>query len=348
MTTPFKTAIAALAVSAFITAPVVIGTSVLGASAAYAKSENASGGKSNAGNGGGKSNAGKSGNKSTKLTTRGKSSTKSQKGGKPLKDLFSRKSGSGNGKLLDIFKPKSKRTAGKTTRSAKAKPNEFGLHPHDLGKLNGALNSSPNAKLAHIRNGNFNGPVGLAAALAVADYQAGEIDTASIEAAQAILDYDQALHDGALADALFASPDFTDDVEFQAALDLAAFDLGYADYDAYRAENTDPLVDAELEALLDNTIPPSEDDVIAATATLEQASSVKDAEMALLDAWNKGDADDPNAGLVLEAIRTSLPNDEQIAEALGETETDTELLEPTPEEIADLEDEATVPVLIVE
>jgi len=43
------------------------------------------------------------------------------------------------------------------------------LHPSELGNMNGALNANINAVLAHVRNGNFEGPVGSLAALAVAD-----------------------------------------------------------------------------------------------------------------------------------------------------------------------------------
>ena len=44
-----------------------------------------------------------------------------------------------------------------------------GMHPSELGNMNGALNANINAVLAHIRNGNTNGPIGHLAALAIAD-----------------------------------------------------------------------------------------------------------------------------------------------------------------------------------
>jgi hypothetical protein len=54
------------------------------------------------------------------------------------------------------------------------------MHPSELGNMNGALNANMNAVLAHIRNGNTNGPVGHLAALAVAN--------AGAEGAQDIVD----------------------------------------------------------------------------------------------------------------------------------------------------------------
>jgi hypothetical protein len=49
-----------------------------------------------------------------------------------------------------------------------------------LGNINGALTANINAALAHMRNGNENGPVGHVAALAAA--------TASAEGGQVLLD----------------------------------------------------------------------------------------------------------------------------------------------------------------
>ena len=43
------------------------------------------------------------------------------------------------------------------------------MHPSNLGKMNGPLNANVNALIAHVKNGNTNGPIGGMAALAVAD-----------------------------------------------------------------------------------------------------------------------------------------------------------------------------------
>ena len=56
----------------------------------------------------------------------------------------------------------------------KRPPRNSEMHPSELGNMNGALNANINAVLAHIRNGNTNGPVGQMAALAVASARANE------------------------------------------------------------------------------------------------------------------------------------------------------------------------------
>lgn len=63
-------------------------------------------------------------------------------------------------------------------------------HPSELGNMNGALNANINAVLAHIRNGNTNGPVGHLAALAIADSALATADTDALtpEELAALLD----------------------------------------------------------------------------------------------------------------------------------------------------------------
>ena len=189
--------------------------------------------------------------------------------------------------------------------------------------MNGAINSSPQAKLAHIANGNFNGPVGLAASLAVADYEGGDIDQAAIDAANGVLGFDQAAADQALQDQIdaLALAGITDAASLQAELDAKAQEQGFADYQDYLA-NSDgaALIDDSLEDLLAGTTAPTQEELDAAQATIDAANAVTDAENALLDAWNKGDADDPHADALLEAIRASNPTPEEVAAAMASAE----------------------------
>ena len=159
-----------------------------------------------------------------------------------------------------------------------------GLKPNELGKMNGALNASVNAVLAHIKNGQTtNGPVGLMAGLAVAD--------AGSAAASA-----------AVAGLIAEQQGYTD---LQTAVTAAGYPT-VADYLAAKAAGTataaqtaavDPLIAAvggtDATGLgLANT-PPTPEEIAAAEAEAVAAlGSVTAAETGIAEAWNKdGDID---------------------------------------------------------
>lgn len=150
-----KASMTAILLSSVALVPAATVVTIASVDAAFAKSDNA-GGK-----GGG--NSGKA-----KEKAQGKSGAKKGGGKKSgSKSASSRGKGGGIGGFFDKLTGKDKRAA----RSAKvsAKPAKgSGMHPSELGNMNGALNANINAVLAHIRNGNTNGPVGHLAALAVA------------------------------------------------------------------------------------------------------------------------------------------------------------------------------------
>ncbi|MFY0691481.1 MAG: hypothetical protein JXR14_06095 [Paracoccaceae bacterium] len=338
---------------------------------AYAKNGNGNGGNGNGnggnngngnggdskGNGGDRGKSASKGKSVEKAFARGNSGTKpgkSGQSGKSGKEIFNSlkanlKSGLG---FLNGSRP-TKQASAKTTSRAPAvasRPVKGPLHPSNLGNLNGALNSSPNAKLAHIRNGNFSGPVGLAAALAVADYQYAT-DLTEFTDAQAVLDLAQAYA------VIENAPSETDIADAQAVVDLAAafeaqalldnaIDDGQADLDAQDVLDAYGSLDgltapsepdltaarevldypdvSEAEALTAGTTEPGEAEVAAAQATVDAGEPTLDdvttAEAELLEAWNKGDADSPDSGTVLDAIRGSLPSPDAISSALPEEE----------------------------
>lgn len=195
-----KIGISALALSALFLAPEATVTFVT-AGVAYAKNVDGNGG----GNRGGGA-AGKGADKGRDNGARGNSGSKSAKaegnsgfkgfGNKGGKNKSASKGGFGKGmkdfgesfkkdvgKLFGVKPSKNTASAGSTknkaAKSDKAyagKPEKGPMHPSNLGKLNGYLNSSPNAKLAHIANGQYmkgTGPVSMAAALTVAKYELG-------------------------------------------------------------------------------------------------------------------------------------------------------------------------------
>ncbi|MEE9388723.1 MAG: hypothetical protein V3U96_08930 [Paracoccaceae bacterium] len=265
----FKAFVTATALGAVAIAPLAIAATVISADAAFAK-----GNKSNMGNKGAKEK--RTGPKANRGNSNRSQGAKANGSGKQVARLST--------------------------------PATEALHSSQLGNLNGAIHSSPNAKLAHIRNGNFNGPVGLAAALAVADHNGAEVDQVVQDAALATLALDQAIAD----------------------LNTAAMDAGYDSYEHYLTENDAGSLMAELETLITDTELPSPEQVADATAAIEAAAetaaAIADAEAALLAAWNKGDATDPDAALALDQIRGSLPSPEDIAAALAETQEETDML----------------------
>lgn len=147
------------------------------------------------------------------------------------------------------------------------------MRPSQLGNMNGALNANINAVLAHIRNGNVNGPVGGLAALAVAD--------------AALADAERVVAEDALADALAGSP-YKTVAEYNTAVMAGA--------------PRDSTIDEALAAL--DVLPgepytfepPSDADVIAAEGSRDGLVAAQaDAEAGILSLWSKGADAGPEA-----------------------------------------------------
>lgn len=364
--------VSALALSAFVVAPIM---TVATADYAYAKNGNGNGNGGGKGNGGGNGNGGdKGGNgKSADKGNSGKGHDKASKTRNASKGNKAKGNKGKNGKgfaksvkndfkslkrnvqkhgIAGLFKQEQKRT----TRAVSAKPtknapaastrpahraafkDKGALHPSNLGKLNGAINSSPRAKEAHIANGQYakgTGPVSLAASLAVADYTyAKALDTynadiamaqetlelaASLEAANAIVDAGgPSPTEVEAAEAVLESTTATPE-EKVAAQQVVDDAKAVEDAQTFIDENPAPAreeIDEAIETV--ESEPPSDEDVAAA-------------EDALL-AHYKGDlpvSEDtelrlsPKEQEVVDAVRDSNPTDEAIESALGLEETET-------------------------
>lgn len=207
------------------------------------------------------------------------------------------------------------------------------MDPRSLGKLRGAIQSSPRAKAAHIASGQYakgTGPVSLAAALAVADYKYGKAAMAfdwDRADAQATLDLTQSI---AAAQALVDDGGPTQDEIGAAQTILGSTYSTEAQKLAAQAliEKQDAV--AEALDLLDNATPPSQVDVDAATAMLEAEppsdAAVIAAEDALL-ALYQGEfptSDDPEnrrlsdeAQKVIDAVRASNPSRDVVGSLLA-------------------------------
>ena len=275
------------------------------------------------------------------------------RGGKGGKPAWAGKGG-GKGKAAKTGgQGKAKKFAAATTTSDcppeddTCVPDLRQLHPSELGNMNGALNASENAILAHIRNGNMsNGPVGHMAALAVAGYDRD----AALELAASPLAQDYAALDAA---AVAASEGLTDGEGNPIVFE------NYEDYLAYAAENgpldsmtaaessfgansldaaAQSVVDAEgnqlyddyeqyKQAVVDGTQEPDVNVLAAesvadlgydATTAENLDKTVEDAEASYADAmaamqkyWNKGDSSSDDAddlAAMLEARLDSYQN----------------------------------------
>ncbi|QJF52212.1 hypothetical protein [Roseobacter ponti] len=322
--------VASLALSVFAVAPAVV---VITADTAVAKSDNGNGG-GNKGNGGGGGAKGKSGDK-------GKSgAAKSNKGNKGGKSTASRgKAGTKVEKSLNRLGNKVKNGFGlfdglkKNNRTAKASGTKTNRgiekafdHPSNLGKMNGAINSSPNAKLAHIRNGNFNGPVGVAAAYAVADAQYADAAEAYADAEARISEltpvseafgyietYNQAvadLEDGTLTPDDEGYEDAVDLVNDTEALQNAEDTIADA---REQAEDPDSVTAENVQAALDEASDVEEPDRMA----------LDDAETNLLGLY-KGDEeslDDVQKKALIDSV--NLPTRDQVRAVLPQEDADT-------------------------
>ena len=254
------------------------------ADAAFAKSDKAGG------NGNGGKNKGK-----------GASAGKKPKGANGSQRKASRGGGGKLGSRLNGFVDKLTGKDRKTTRRASVKIKDP-MHPSNIGNMNGALNANINAVLAHIRNGNTNGPVGHLAALAVASAgynaelqaindQQAEFDELALQLSEAgygsVSDYYLALSDGAPP----VGP-----------LDEAIVALG---------GDPDPLVLAPI-----SDTPPDAGDLESAEGALTELTQ---AQENILEYWNKNPGDEESETMLLEKLNDRLIEHEAaILEAIGE------------------------------
>lgn len=220
------------------------------------------------------------------------------------------------------------------------------LAPRYLGKLNGAINSAPQAKAAHIANGQYlkgSGPVSLAAALAVADYEFDKANMAFLEeqeAAQSTLDLAQDIADAQeIVDA--GGPTQAEIDAAQAVLD----DPNATNEQKAAAQDVidDAEAFADAEDFLDGTTPPTELEIDEAAAKLEEEApsdaDVIAAEDALL-AHYKGDlpaSEDPEEmrlsdeeQAVVDAVRDANPDAETVGSLLPEHDPTEETVAETP------------------
>ena len=273
--------ITALLLSSVALVPAATVSVIVTADAAYAKSDNSKGG----GKGGGKSETagkkiqkGKSGEKTASRGGNDKSSNRGFKGlgqdlrgmGREMKGLFDGEPRGKKAAKVASASKKSETPEGEEKLFARGKSGKVSaFHPSELGNMNGAMNANINAVLAHIRNGNTNGPVGHMAALAVAG--------GSFYAAEGVVAREGLYQ--TLDDAIAGSEYETLD-EYLAAVAEGA--------------DRDEAIDAAL-AGVDGVERPSEDDYLAAQDTLDNADpddleARTEAEAAILAYWNKNPA----------------------------------------------------------
>ncbi|WP_159090037.1 hypothetical protein [Ruegeria sp. Alg231-54] len=337
-----KVSVSAIVLSTFVVAPVV---TVLATDYAYAKNGNGKGGGNGGGKGdnGGGNGGGKGGNNGEKGAKRGWGSDKTLNGANTKSASKSRKSKSGSrlgravkedfqalGRNLKqngvkgLFKGNKARTT--TTRTSKAsvaqspRPpsrkakllDDGTLAPRNLGKLNGAINSSVNAKLAHIANGQYakgTGPVSLAAGLAVADANFNHVMGEDYD-----LSPEEVKEIAAAYDYLDTAPMTLEEAE-QVLADEASTPGTIAPEDLETAQAVKDAHDVTTDED-GNTIAQPTDDQLAA------AEAVHDAEASLLGHY-KGDFSEDKIvaeeqqDRVLGAVRDSNPDEESVKSTLG-------------------------------
>ncbi len=149
------------------------------------------------------------------------------------------------------------------------------MHPSELGNMNGALNANINAVLAHIRNGNVNGPVGGLAALAVADAAfAGPDRVVKQETLAALLDENGYVSVQDYLDALNGEPPAEEIPELEDAIAALGDDVNITDgWSTWR---------------------PTADEVATAKDALPSLTEARlAAEAGMLSLWNKNADTDP-------------------------------------------------------
>ncbi|NNE78809.1 MAG: hypothetical protein HKN18_00920 [Silicimonas sp.] len=325
MKNSLKAALTAVMLSSVALVPAAAVSVLVTADAAHAKSENA-GGKGNAGN------KGKSGDKKG-----GKSSKASKSKGKSGKSLSSTRAGK---RVEGMFRKLTGQDKKTTRRASKARIAKTDLmHPSNLGNMNGAMNANTNAVLAHIRNGNTNGPVGHLAALAVANVNAdGAQEIVDLQDAFDTLDDELAMAGyDSVADYYAARegvPGIDPITEIDTATDpeAEAIDRGFGSYQDYLdqvagtpgVEMNDPLEEAisdlggdpTLEEPTDITaVEPDPADVDQAEMDLEAQTA---AEQDILDYWNKNTGDENDEAALLDKLNERLAaEDAAIRDAMG-------------------------------
>ncbi len=346
----FKATLTAILLSSVAIVPAATITVVASVDTAHAKSDNAGGnggGKGNSGGSkGGKSASAKSNSKAAKATSGGGSKGKStarSTGNDPV-GKFLRKLSGQDKKTTTRAKAKTARSnAPKVAKAAPAR--EKGpMHPSNLGKMNGAMNANVNALIAHVKNGNTNGPIGGMAALAVAGYAAeGAAETLAVN--EQFEKLDQLLIDNGYVDE-DGNPDleaYRDDLEgtppngnidaIEKALTNVDSDLtidealreenngvqNFASVEEYQTwrdgtKGADPIAEADvLIADLEDTERPIDAAIDYANEQIENQTAAEDY---MLSIWNKGDGDDTVRSEAEEGLITALY--ERI-EADGET-----------------------------
>jgi hypothetical protein len=348
MKTPFKATLAALVMSSVAVGAIATTATIASVEPAFAKSDKASS-KS-------ESNRGKSENARGKSSERGKPSGRSApsgKSGRSIEGFFEKLTGQDK----RAFKAQNSAKPPKPRNTAKVgKFESESLHPNQLGNMNGALNANINAVLAHIRNGNGNGPVGhiatLAAASAAADGAQEVLDRAAlfdaIEAAgyESLEAYYSALEDT-------PGDSINMDIEMAENRDEAAVEFGYRSYDDYlrlvEVPGADPddgidkalmnlgvKIDDRGDAPANLALDSSDPAVARAEETLLDETA---AEKSILAYWNKnpGGDPDPDSGLTAdeERLLTELRNRFSEADLVAIKETvDANSPEPSVEEDA--------------
>lgn len=303
MNSALKVSLTAVMMTSVAISAIATVTTLASVEPAYAKSENSS--NKSDGNHGKSSEArdssGSKGKSNERSTSRGKS-------GGEIEGFFGKLTGKDNraAKATQSERP------AKPPRVAKSKKTEEGaFHPSELGNMNGALNANINAVLAHIRNGNGNGPVGHVAVLAAA--------TASAEGSQVLLDR------AALFEALVNSPygsveeyysaidgatgnEIDPEIEAAEDKDVAAIAADFDSYDDYLGQlevppaEFDDGIDRALAdlgfkvesrgAVPDNlALDPSSPEVAGA---LESQADKTAAEQSILAYWNKNPGGEAN------------------------------------------------------
>ena len=286
-----KHLIASLATAALAIPAASVSFVAFTAAPAFAKGGKGGGG--NGGGGAGKSRGGEDRGSRGKSGTRGGGFGKSGQGG-----VASGNRGQGQGNS-GARGQAARGTAKAATTLAPETSAPAPMRPNELGSMNGALNANINAVLAHIRNGNTNGPVGALAGLAVADHDAsGAQDVVDLGAQHTALD-------AALADAGYETL-----ADYEAAAETEGFEPV-------------PAIDEALEALGDavDDEPPTAEEIAEAEAAL---AALGDAEANVFAAWNKSDAaTDEEKAALLEALRDRLAADNvAIDAAIGSAEAD--------------------------
>jgi len=320
-----RAALVVATMSAVAVVPAAIVMSITTVDAAHAKGGNGKGNGGGTGNasdsrGGGKDNAARGAGKPSRASQGGRSGiATAQRGGPdPVGVFLNRLTGQDKKQARQASRTAPTKRAPVTSVAPAKRPDAkplpgsraaqlTGLHPSALGNMNGALNADINAVMAHMENGNFNGPVGHMAAIALASVDAAE--------AEEILSTPEGMEYHAFYSALDASEyetfdDYLAAVEadptvFDSDLETAYFslgtsdletalaDAGYEDYDSYvAARDADP-------SLADPSIADAHAGLGSFDATVtdlyggahEDLAGLAEAQGALLAYWNKDDPD---------------------------------------------------------